>query len=100
LPNLPAPPAQARRRLDIPGGLADRLGHGKLIRARTPQDVWDEWRKISASSLYNFEGITYERLRQVPGLQWPCPSEDHPGTVRRYTGGGGPVRQAGKGRRV
>src|SRR5262249_6045407 len=90
------PPGQARSDLAILVDLADRLGHGKLVRSRTPQDVWDEWRKISASSLYNFEGITYERLRRVPGLQWPCPSEDHPGTVRRYVGGDDPFVKPGK----
>jgi ferredoxin-nitrate reductase len=32
-------------------------------------------------------GITAERLRRVRHLQWPCPSEDHPGTKRRYLDG-------------
>ncbi|MCA8947203.1 MAG: nitrate reductase, partial [Planctomycetes bacterium] len=36
---------------------------------------------------YNFEGMTYKRLKALPGLQWPCPTEDHPGTVRRFVPG-------------
>lgn len=84
------PPGQARSDLAILVDLADRLGHGALITARTPQAVWDEWRTISASSPYNFKGITYDRLRKEGGLQWPCPDESHPGTARRYVAGQDP----------
>ena len=32
-----------------------------------------------------YRGITPERLkRDVEGIQWPCPSEDHPGTKRLH----------------
>lgn len=84
------PPGQARSDLQILVDLADRLGHGALIKARTPKDVWDEWRKFSATSKYNFNGITYERLKKERGLQWPCPDEQHPGTARRYVEGDDP----------
>jgi nitrate reductase NapA len=91
------PPGQARSDLHILVDLADRLGHGALIKARTPKDVWDEWRQFSASSLYNFQGMTYERLKQARGLQWPCPDEHHPGTVRRYVEGDDPFVTKGSG---
>lgn len=87
VPKLLEPPGECRSDLQILVDLADRLGLGGLIKARTPQQVWDEWRTFSAGSYYNFEGITYQRLRKVPGLQWPCPDEDHPGTVRRFVAG-------------
>ncbi|MCP9469463.1 MAG: nitrate reductase [Nitrospira sp.] len=90
-PKLVDPPSEARSDLEILVELADRLGQGQLITARTPQEVWDEWRKISAHSEYNFEGITYERLKQERGLLWPCPSETHPGTKRRYVPGEDPL---------
>ena len=83
-PKLVDPPGEARSDLEILVDLADRLGHGDLISARTPRDVWDEWRKVSAHSAYNFEGITYERLQKERGVLWPCPTETHPGTKRRY----------------
>ena len=51
---------------------------------------------MSASSKYNFAGITYPRLRKAHGIQWPCPTEDHPGTVRRYVGGDDPMVTPGK----
>lgn len=90
-PKLVSPPGEARSDLEMLVDLADRLGHGDLISARTPKDVWDEWRKISAHSAYNFEGITYERLQKERGLQWPCPTESHPGTKRRYLPGQDPM---------
>jgi nitrate reductase NapA len=89
------PPGEARSDLHILVDLADRLGHGALITARTPEAVWDEWRALSAHSKYNFAGITYERLRQLPGLQWPCPTESSPGTRRRYVGGDDPLVSPG-----
>ena len=85
------PPGECRSDLQILVDLAQRLGHGELIKARTPESVWDEWRKLSAHSPGNFAGITYDRLRKLPGLQWPCPSEDSPGTVRRYVEGDDPL---------
>ncbi|MEE8291644.1 MAG: nitrate reductase [Candidatus Tectomicrobia bacterium] len=93
-PKLVDPPGEARSDLEILIDFADRLGHSELISARTPKDVWDEWRKISAHSPYNFEGITYERLQQERGLLWPCPTEDHPGTKRRYLPGKDPMAKS------
>lgn len=87
VPKLLDPPGQCRSDLQILVELADRLGLGGLIKARTPEAVWNEWRNFSADSYYNFKGITYERLRKLPGLQWPCPTEDHPGTTRRFVDG-------------
>jgi nitrate reductase (cytochrome) len=97
VPKLVDPPGQARSDLEMLLDLADRLGHGDLFPARTPEEIWDEWREISAHSVYNFSGITYERLRSRPGLLWPCPDEDHPGTCRRYVPGEDPLA-SGEGR--
>ncbi|HVK04337.1 MAG TPA: nitrate reductase [Armatimonadaceae bacterium] len=100
VPKLVDPPGEARSDLAILVDLADRLGQGALVKARTPVDVWDEWRKMSASSKYNFEGITYERLQKERGILWPCPTEDHPGTKRRFVPGEDPLAHgtAGKDR--
>ncbi len=96
-PKLLDPPGLARSDLAILVDLADRLGHGKVIAARTPRAVWDEWREVSTHSLYNFNGITYDRLAKERGLQWPCPTEDHPGTERRYVEGDDPFVSKGAG---
>lgn len=91
------PPGEARSDLDILVAFADRLGHGDLIAARTPREVWDEWRTVSRGSKYDFYGMTYDRLQYEPGIAWPCPTEDHPGTCRRYVPGEDPLAR-GSGR--
>jgi nitrate reductase NapA len=91
------PPGECRSDLHMLVDLADRLGHGELIKARTPEQVWDEYRQFSASSYYNFAGMTRDRLRQEHGLLWPCPTESHPGTPRRYVEGVDPFVSAGAG---
>ncbi len=91
------PPGEARSDLSMLCDLADRLGHGDLIRARTPKDVWDEYRVLSATSKYDFQGMTYARLAAERGLQWPCPDEQSPGTARRYVEGVDPFVPAGAG---
>lgn len=91
VPKLTEPKGEARSDFDILIDLADRLGHSDLFPNRTQEDIWDEWRKISGLSYYNFEGITYERLKNQPGILWPCPDEDHPGTCRRFVPGSDPM---------
>jgi formate dehydrogenase major subunit len=44
--------------------------------------VWDEIRHLWPAAT----GITYGRLDQG-GLQWPCPSDGHPGSPRLYEEG-------------
>jgi len=41
----------------------------------SPEEVFEEIRGVTPS----YAGITYRRLG-TRGLQWPCPTEDHPGT--------------------
>jgi nitrate reductase NapA len=87
LEKLLDPPGEARSDLWILVELAKRLGHAELIKAQTPEAVWDEYRALSAHSKYDFSGMTRARLREAHGLQWPCPDAKHPGTVRRYVAG-------------
>lgn len=71
--------------------LAKRMGvDPKLVPYQNSADVWEEWRKVSEPTPYNFMGITRERLRKGSGIIWPCPSEDHPGTKIRYVRGEDP----------
>jgi nitrate reductase (cytochrome) len=85
------PPGQARPSVNILVDLAVRMGvDPKLVPYKNSADVWEEWRTVSASSAYNFKGMTRERLRKSSGLLWPCPTEDHPGTKIRYVRGEDP----------
>ena len=68
------PPGQARDDHWIIGELARRLGHD--WGQPTLEQVWDELRSLSPMH----RGMSYPRLEEHGGLQWPCPSEDHPGS--------------------
>jgi formate dehydrogenase major subunit len=45
------------------------------------QQIWDEVRSLWPGGA----GISYAKLEREGGIQWPCPDESHPGTVRLHT---------------
>jgi len=47
----------------------------------SPENIWDEMASLSPS----MAGTNYERLDKK-GLQWPCPTLDHPGTQFMHVG--------------
>ncbi len=47
----------------------------------SPKEIWDELASLSPI----FGGINYDRI-EGEGIQWPCPSTDHPGTVFLHEG--------------
>jgi formate dehydrogenase major subunit len=69
------PPGQARPDTHIICAIADRMGHD--WGQPTAEQVWDELRSVS---LNWHQGMSYARLDELGGLQWPCPELDHPGT--------------------
>ncbi len=68
------PPGLARDDHWIICELARRLGHD--WGHPTLEQAWEELRSLSPMH----RGMSYERLEATGGLQWPCPSEDHPGS--------------------
>jgi predicted molibdopterin-dependent oxidoreductase YjgC len=68
------PPGQARDDIAILCDLARRLG--KDLGDPTPEELWDELRALSPMH----GGMSYRRLEESGGLQWPCPDETHPGS--------------------
>lgn len=55
--------------------LASALGKAESFNFHSPEEIWDEVRAVWKAG----QGISYARIEQA-GLQWPCPTEDHPGT--------------------
>jgi len=68
------PPPGARDDIDVICDLARRLGAD--WGHPTAEQVWDECRSLSPMHA----GMTYARLDELGGIQWPCPDETHPGT--------------------
>ncbi|NJN18005.1 MAG: molybdopterin-dependent oxidoreductase [Oscillochloris sp.] len=90
-PKLVEPPGAARSDFAILVDFAQRMGYGDLIKDQTPEEMWEEYRLTSEGTAYNFAGITSARLRDEPGILWPCPDVAHPGTCRRYVPGEDPL---------
>lgn len=59
--------------------IAQRMG-GKGFDYENPSQIMDEIAMVTPS----YGGISYSRLEEG-GLQWPCPTEDHPGTPILHT---------------
>jgi formate dehydrogenase major subunit len=69
------PPDGARDDIAIVFELARRMGHdwGQPSAER----VWDEVRSLSPVHA----GMSYQRLEELGGIQWPCYDESHPGEL-------------------
>ncbi len=60
------------RRLGLPWENQFTYGH--------PSEIFDEMARLTPI----LSGISYSRLDDAGGIQWPCPAPDHPGTARLY----------------
>jgi len=76
-----APPGMARPNWWIFKQIAKRMGHDWA--SDSAQEIWDNEVSVVAPSL---AGIKYARLEN-DGLQWPCTTEDHPGTCFLHKNG-------------
>ena len=69
------PPGEAREDLWIIYELARRMGHdwGEA----SAEAAWNELRALSPAHA----GMSYTRLEELGGIQWPCWDEQHPGEM-------------------
>ncbi len=68
------PPGNAWPDIKIICEIAKRLGHD--WGNPTAEEVWNEVRSLSRMHA----GMSYARLEEHGGLQWPCPDENSPGS--------------------
>ena len=77
-------PGNARLDTDILIDLMNRMGYPQP--QQTAAEIFDEMASLTPS----FAGISHKRLDSAEvdgqGLQWPCPSPDHPGTPILHVG--------------
>jgi predicted molibdopterin-dependent oxidoreductase YjgC len=69
------PPGEARDDVEIVYELARRLGHD--LGSPRAEDVWNELRSLSPMHA----GMSYARLEELGGIQWPCRDESDPGAL-------------------
>ncbi|UNO43542.1 nitrate reductase [Streptomyces sp. MST-110588] len=87
------PPGEARPDLDIFLDYARRLGLADmdgqpLVKWHDAESAFEAWKECSRGRPCDYTGITYDKLRERGGIQWPC-NEEHPdGTERLYADGG------------
>ena len=92
------PPGQAKPDLWIAAQIAKRMGYDKLIpwngddSMTANEQAWTNYITVTKDTEKTLWGATYKRLKESKeGVQWPCPSENHPGTYKRYVRGMDPV---------
>jgi formate dehydrogenase major subunit len=76
---------RVRKALDPPPGVRDDIEIICEIARRlgtdwgnpTAQDLWNELRTLSPMHA----GMSYQRLEELGGIQWPCYDENHPGEM-------------------
>ncbi|WP_233633917.1 molybdopterin-dependent oxidoreductase [Burkholderia cenocepacia] len=72
------PPGEARPDWWIIEALAARMGKPRGFEFDGPQAIWDEVRTLWPDGA----GLAYSRLERED-LHWPCPDEDHSGTLAK-----------------
>jgi formate dehydrogenase alpha subunit len=67
---------------DIARRVSRRLGlDEQQFSYASPSQIFDEMGRLTPI----IAGISHDRLDREGGIQWPCPSADHPGTPNLYT---------------
>jgi anaerobic selenocysteine-containing dehydrogenase len=86
------PPGEARSDLDIFLDYARRMDFRDkdgqpLVKWSDARGAFEHWKLCSRGRPCDYSGLTYEKLSQGSGVQWPC-DEAHPdGCERLYTDG-------------
>jgi formate dehydrogenase major subunit/formate dehydrogenase alpha subunit len=75
-------PGEARADWQILAEVARRCGYD-MPDYQHPSEIYAEMAGLSPK----FAGISHERINTEGGLQWPCPTPDHPGTGYLHQGG-------------
>jgi ferredoxin-nitrate reductase len=85
-PRLFDPPGSALPDWQILARMARALGFAGFA-WNSAAEVWDEFRELTTGRPCDMTGITATRLRAERHVYWPCPTEEHLGSPRRYLDG-------------
>lgn len=74
------PIGESRQDWEIIQEISNRFGYEMAY--DSPETIFNEIAQLTPS----YAGISYDRL-EGPGIQWPCPTPEHPGTPYLHEGG-------------
>ncbi|MEU9242761.1 nitrate reductase [Streptomyces sp. NPDC048385] len=85
-------PGEARPDLDILLDYAGRMDFrdrdgGPLVGWHDAESAFEAWQECSRGRPCDYTGLSYDRLRDAGGIQWPCTRDAPDGTERLYTDG-------------
>jgi ferredoxin-nitrate reductase len=86
------PPGEAKSDLDIFLDYARRMDFKDkdgqpLIKWDDPESAFEAWKECSRGRPCDYTGLSYDKLRDGSGIQWPCNDEHPEGTERLYADG-------------
>jgi formate dehydrogenase major subunit len=67
-------PGEAKTDWEAICGISNKFGFP--MNYSSASEIFEDMAKVTPS----YAGITYDRIDKEGGLQWPCPTADHPGT--------------------
>jgi anaerobic selenocysteine-containing dehydrogenase len=86
------PPGEARPDLDILLDYARRMDFrdrdgAPLVKWRDPEGAFEAWKACTRGRPCDYTGLSYAKLRERNGIQWPCNDDAPEGTERLYGDG-------------
>jgi len=86
------PPGEARSDLDIFLDYARRMDFrdkdgAPLIKWKTPEEAFEGWKACSKGRPCDYSGMSYAKLSEGSGIQWPCNEKYPDGAKHLYTDG-------------
>ena len=86
------PPGEAKSDLDIFLDYARRMDFRDSDGAPLPpwtdaESAFEAWKRCSAGRPCDYTGLSYDKLRDSGGVQWPCNTDNPDGTERLYADG-------------
>ena len=87
--NVVKPHGDSKTDLEIFNQMATRFEDGaKMVFPENAEGVFDELKQLSKGRMLDYSGMTYDKIEESRGLQWPCNEDTAPeGSQRLYTDG-------------
>ncbi|ARI76601.1 assimilatory nitrate reductase catalytic subunit NasC [Halobacillus mangrovi] len=77
-------PGQVKHDWQIICDIAKVLGKEEYFSFANAEEIFNELRLASKGGIADYYGITYNKLRNLNGVLWPCPDLEHEGTERLF----------------